>query len=59
MELEFLDSSFIKPEAKEPNTKKNRGRGRRSRASKKNRRWVDDLARKEQSLGGEEEKEEE
>ena len=39
--------------------KKNRGRGRQSRASKKNRCWVDDLAGEEQSLGGEEEEEEE
>ena len=55
----FLDSSSIKPKAEELDMKKNRGRGRQSRASKKNRCWVDDLAGEEQSLGGEEEEEEE
>ena len=74
LEFGLWNSSSIKPEAKKPDTKKNRGRrlsadlkknrgrGRQSRALKKNRgRWSeqDDLAREEQTLGGEKEEEEE
>ena len=70
----FLDSCSIKPEVEKPDTKKNRGRrrsanlkknrgsGRQSRALKKNRgrrSKQDDLAREEQTLGGEKEEEEE